>query len=170
MDLLLKRRWLTEQSTIGELFVDGTFECFILEDRTRMKCSWCSQDVVHASSSTCSMSPSGHVWVQSEKVKGATCIPLGTYRIIIDFSQRFQILMMHVLSVPMFNGIRIHPGNTSADTEGCLLPGRQRTVDKVLESKIAHGALHAKVEAALQRSDEVLLTVMLANENERASC
>ena len=103
-------------------------------------------------------------------MKGATCIPLGTYRVVIDFSARFQIRMMHVLSVPMFAGIRIHPGNVAADTEGCLLPGRQRTVDKVLESRIAHGALHAKVETALQRGDEVLLTIALANESERAVC
>ena len=135
-----------------------------------MRCSWCKMDVVSVLSTTCALSSSGHVWVQEPKIKGATCIPLGTYRIVIDFSQRFQVRMMHVLSVPMFSGIRIHPGNVAADTEGCLLPGRQRSEDKVLESRIAHGALHGKVETALQRGDEVLLTIALANEAERASC
>ena len=35
MELTLKRTWLTPRSTIGELSVDGVFECFILEDRYR---------------------------------------------------------------------------------------------------------------------------------------
>ena len=35
MKLDLIRRWLTEASTIGELYVDGVGECFVLEDRYR---------------------------------------------------------------------------------------------------------------------------------------
>ncbi len=35
MELTLKREVFTEESTIGSLYIDGKFECFILEDKDR---------------------------------------------------------------------------------------------------------------------------------------
>lgn len=39
------------------------------------------------------------------------------------------------MNVPSFEGIRIHAGNTSADTEGCLILGKNKQVGKVLNSR-----------------------------------
>ena len=35
MELRLERKWFTPRATIGELHVDGVFECFTLEDVVR---------------------------------------------------------------------------------------------------------------------------------------
>lgn len=122
MNLLLMRRWLTERSTIGELLVDGAPECFVLEDRYRLP------------------------W--ESKVPGQTCIPCGCYDIVITHSQRFKRELPLLLNVRNFQGVRIHPGNTDADTEGCLLPGRKRGPDVVTESKAAFDALFEKLQRA----------------------
>ena len=136
MNLLLHRRWLTEKSTIGELSIDGAFECFVLEDRYRL--------------------PS------EPKVYGETAIPNGRYEVRITNSPRFSAMAGHpvdlplLIGVPGYEGVRIHPGNVPADTEGCLLPGRVRGVDRVEESRLAFDALFAKLKAA---SGPVFLTI-----------
>jgi hypothetical protein len=131
--LELKRRWLTPKFTIGELFVDGVFECFIGEDRYRPP--------------------------PQPKVYGKTAIPCGTYEVRVTHSPRFQRFLPLLLKVPGFEGVRIHPGNVAADTEGCLLPGRSRRDDQVLESRLAFDALHAKVMRAQMARQPISITI-----------
>lgn len=61
-----------------------------------------------------------------EKIDGDTAIPRGRYRISVTFSNRFKRLMPLIHDVPGFDGIRIHGGNTEADTHGCPLLGQYR--------------------------------------------
>lgn len=89
MLITVKRLYKTELSTIGELLIDGVFECFTLEDKER--------DV---------------------KIKSETAIPKGTYKVIINQSNRFKRLLPLLLNVPNFEGVRIHSGNTNHNTEG----------------------------------------------------
>lgn len=114
--LELKRRWFTDHSTVGELRINGDFECFVLEDVVR-----------------------------DHKVAGQTAIPAGTYTVIIDKSTRFKRWMLHLLNVPGFAGIRVHSGNTAADTEGCLLVGATKALDAVFGSRVAYTALLNKL-------------------------
>jgi Family of unknown function (DUF5675) len=62
------------------------------------------------------------------KVKefGNTCIPEGAYELIVNYSNRFKKNMILLLKVPFFEGVRIHGGNTIADTLGCPLLGEKR--------------------------------------------
>jgi hypothetical protein len=64
-------------------------------------------------------------------------------------------------SVPGFEGIRIHPGNTDADTEGCLLPGMSLGLggESVSRSREAFEALFAKLDAAENADEEVEITI-----------
>lgn len=119
MELALRRRWLTEASTIGELYVDGERECFILEDRYRPP--------------------------PEPKVAGATCIPVGRYEVRITHSPRFGRDMPLLCDVPGFSGVRIHPGNFASDTEGCLLPGKVKHHESVQQSVAAYVELFAKL-------------------------
>lgn len=122
MELLLKRTWLTPRSTIGNLSIDGVFECFVLEDRYRPP--------------------------PEPKVPRETCIPNGRYEVVITQSPRFQRPLPLLLDVPNFKGVRIHPGNKAADTEGCLLPGLLSGADTVLQSKLAFDGLFLRLRAA----------------------
>ena len=60
------------------------------------------------------------------KVPGETAIPSGVYRLSITRSQRFQKMLPVVHDVPNFSGIRLHAGNSTADTAGCPLLGMAR--------------------------------------------
>ena len=58
------------------------------------------------------------------KYPSLTAIPEGRYRLRTTFSQRFQRNTPQLMDVPQFTGIRIHAGNTAADTDGCILLGQ----------------------------------------------
>jgi len=108
MNLRLVRETFTEESCIGRLFINEKFECYTLEDAFR-----------------------------KVKIRNETCIPVGTYEIIISYSERFMVPLPLLLRVPNFEGIRIHWGNKAADTSGCILLGTERKPDFVTGSKIA---------------------------------
>lgn len=67
-----------------------------------------------------------------------SCIPEGTYRTVLAFSNRYGKIMPRLLDVPDRDGILIHPGNTPHDTEGCILVGMSQKPDGTLmNSRVA---------------------------------
>lgn len=126
MKIEIKRLYRTENSTIGELKIDGKFECYTLEDKER--------DV---------------------KIKGETAISKGTYKVIINQSNRFKKLLPLLLNVPNFEGVRIHPGNSNHDTEGCILVGQSISKDYISKSRKAFEKLFKKMQLA----KEITLTI-----------
>jgi hypothetical protein len=116
-DFVLQRVGFDDEVTIGELSIGGHRICYVCEDAVR--------------------EVPGEP-VEKWKIKGATAIPVGRYEIKRTFSNRFQVTMPQLMAVPGFEGIRIHPGNTSADTEGCLLPGLERRARGVGSSQLAY--------------------------------
>ncbi len=141
MELLLERIERTTESTIGRLTADGEFVCFILEDTDR----GLTQAMTTAA-------------IAAKKIKGKTAIPAGRYQVIRTLSARFNKVLPLLVNVPGYEGIRIHPGNTSTDTEGCLLPGTGKGFNKVTQSRKAFEALDAKIKAALDHK-QVYITI-----------
>jgi Family of unknown function (DUF5675) len=139
MKLLLKREPSGVASTIGELFVDGDFEAFTLEDPIR--------------------EIEGEP-VELWKIKGDTAIPAGTYKVDLTMSQRFQRILPIILDVPGFEGIRIHCGNTNADTEGCPLVGSSKGVEMIYGSRLAFSKLFPKMEKAKWQGEEITIEIV----------
>lgn len=71
----------------------------------------------------------------------AKAIPAGYYSVVNSRSPKFkrELALIYSARVPASRGIRIHAGNTSKDSAGCVLVGMGRdTVDGSLtESKLA---------------------------------
>lgn len=119
--LILIRKTITDQSTIGDLSLDGVFQCYTLELSCR------KQD--------------------GKK----TCIPSGTYEVLMQWSTRFQMNTPHLQNVPGCTFIEIHPGNSAKDTEGCILLGQTQDIDWVGASRAAYKELIPKIEDRLTR-------------------
>ena len=93
------------------------------------------------------------------KVKGRSAIPEGRYAVVISFSPKFKQWLPILLGVPKFDGIRIHAGNCSEDTEGCILVGKNRLVGQVLDSRIWLHRLKQKIVEAKSRGEPVWITI-----------
>jgi hypothetical protein len=134
MELTLNRIFLGGSATIGELLINDKHLCDTLEDRVR---------------------PEG------EKVYGKTAIPEGKYEIELTHSPRFKKILPEILNVPNFSGIRIHTGNSSKDTEGCIIVGTWdgEKEDWVGSSKIAFDKLMSLLEEATNNKEKITITV-----------
>lgn len=129
MEITIIRLSKTTESTIGEMNIDGVFECFTLEDVEREAKQW-----------------------------GRTAIPKGRYELIVNFSNRFKQYMPLLLRVPNFEGVRIHSGNTAAHTEGCILVGQKRGVNVIAGSKLAYAALMKKIRV-VEKKEKIFVTI-----------
>lgn len=97
--------------------------------------------------------------VRPLKIKGETAIPAGRYKIELTYSNRFQRTLPLLLNVENYEGVRIHPGNSASNTEGCLLPGFTRKRDRVEYSRSAFELLYSFIEIAIAKKEEVYITV-----------
>lgn len=139
MKLKLKRKFQKAGFSEGKLYINDGFECYTVEDTDR------------------------HLESGGVKVQNQTAIPRGTYKVTISMSNRFKKFLIEVLDVPQFTGIRIHSGNSSKDTEGCIIVGSINARDDddwVGGSRIAYERLHARVKKALSNGEEVTLEVV----------
>lgn len=103
MKIQVFRKIFADGYTLGEMHIEGKFFAFTCEDRYR-----------------------GQDGDPALKVKNETCIDHGTYAVINTYSPHFGKVLPLLLNVPCFEGIRIHGGNTAADTEGCILIGKNQ--------------------------------------------
>lgn len=134
MELKLNRIFLSSSATIGELWANNTHLCDTLEDRVR---------------------PEG------EKIYGKTAIPEGTYEMVLSYSPRFKKILPEILNVPNFTGIRIHCGNSSANSSGCILVGTWdgEKEDWISDSKIAFNELMSLLQKAADNKEKVAITI-----------
>lgn len=127
MKIVVVRDTFTENSTIGKMLIDGAFFCYTLEDTIR-----------------------------DTKIAGETAIPYGTYKVIVNMSNRFKRLMPLLLNVPNFEGVRIHNGNTKEHTHGCILVGATKSKDFIGDSKVTFNKLMTKLNGVKDITLEVI--------------
>lgn len=87
MELTVERIYKGEDYTIGDLYVNNVWFSNTLEDKVRLLNSY------------------------EDKVYGETAIPIGRYKVVLSYSNRFKRILPEVLNVEFFKGIRIHEGN-----------------------------------------------------------
>ena len=140
MKLDVVRTQFGADATNGMLFIDGVFECFVLEDQVR----------------------------EGSKIMKETAIPLGEYEIkfrnvggfATKYNSRYGVDfhgsgMLELQDVPNFKYILIHTGNTDEHTAGCLLVGEtQQDLDKGKDGFVggsgdAYKKMYPKVRDAL---------------------
>jgi hypothetical protein len=134
MELILNRILLGNESTIGELSIDSKYFSDTLEDRVRPK---------------------------GEKVYGETAIPEGTYTVVLSYSPKFKKVLPEILNVPNFTGIRIHSGNTSADSSGCILVGEwdESKANWISNSRVTMNKLMSLLRKATNNKEQIKITI-----------
>lgn len=139
MHLTLVRDILQPERTLGLLSIDGVFNCCAIEDAVR---------------------PDG------VKIPGKTAIPYGRYQVKLTTSARFGRLLPILIGDAAFEtawkGVRIHRGNTEADTEGCIIVGRRRNATRMIASGAAEIDLVERMRRAVSRGEAITLDIVPA--------
>ncbi len=142
MEIKVKRNVFTENSTIGQMTVDGIDFCSTIEDKDRGLMQKMPLPVI-----------------SKTKVFGKTCIPYGTYEVAMTYSNRFKTYMPQILDVPGFAGIRIHVANSATDVEGCIGVGLTQENDFIGMSKAAYTKLLAAIKK-VERIEKIKIAIV----------
>lgn len=138
---------------IGHLYIDGEFFCDTLEDYDRGLDECMPLDKV-----------------AQKKISGKTAVPTGNYLIHMNVvSTRYSLIpyyqtfckgkMPRLNAVRGFNGVLIHPGNTEADSEGCILVGENKAVGMLLNSRDTWKQLYLKMLAVSNMCGTISLEI-----------
>ena len=129
MRLTLKRIANRKDYCIGKLYINGKYFCDTLEDVDRGLDDSMTEEEI-----------------KSIKVKGQTAIPVGIYTVLLTYSPKYKKVMPLINNVKGYSGIRIHSGNSSKDTEGCLLVGKNTVVGRLTDSRNTYNALFKRLQ------------------------
>lgn len=142
MELHLKRTYKGESYTIGHLYINDTYFCDTIEDKDRGLYDYMNVGEI-----------------SGIKVKHETAIPYGRYKVTLSMSNHFKKVLPEIHNVKGFTGVRIHAGNTEQDSSGCLIVGENKVKGKVINSKMTMNKLMAFLESAVERNEEINLTI-----------
>lgn len=145
MEILVKRIFKGENYTIGHLYINGTYFCDTLEDKVRNL-------------------------PREPKIYGKTAIPAGKYEIDMNtvspkfknrsWARKYKGIVPRLKNVPYFSGVLIHPGNTSVDTDGCILVGENSVAGKVLNSQKYWFILMDRLIKAKEAKEEITIQII----------
>lgn len=102
----------------------------------------------------------GGKWDKRLKVKGMTAIPEGRYLMRFTYSPKFGKRLFQLMDVPLFDGIRIHSGNSVKDTQGCILVGNNTKVGRLENSRAVLFKLEMMLKGFLGPDDLVFITIV----------
>ena len=131
-----------KESTLSHLYIDGIFQCFLLEDKIR-----------------------------EVKILKKTAIPEGVFRLRLNtwggmnktYFPKYGPIhkgMIEIADLPTFSAVYIHVGNTIVETAGCLLVGlsyiKKDGDFQVLQSVDAYKQVYKKLyEAATGKDNQI---------------
>lgn len=140
MELVLERKIHNENSTEGNLYVNGKWFCNTIEDTVRAKPG---------------------EWKKELKIYGKTAIPYGKYPVLVTWSNRFKRMLTGVFNVPDFEGIRIHNGTSELSSAGCIIVSYKDDDEnhKLINDKAAMNDLCNLVEEA-QKKEKIWLNIV----------
>ena len=128
-----------KESTLSQLYINGIFQCYLLEDKIR-----------------------------EVKIPSQTAIPKGIFSLKlntfgaknVDYKKAFGKLhegMIEITGLPNFSFVYIHTGNTIEHTAGCPLVGlsyiKKDGDYQVLQSRDAYWQVYPKLLAAAKSKD-----------------
>lgn len=154
MNILVKRVAKRASYTIGKMYINGVYFCDTCEDTDRGLTQYMSL-----------------AEIKRKKIYSRTAIPTGTYNVTMNvISPRFSKRDFYkkncdggrvprLLNVPGFDGVLIHVGNSAADSNGCLLVGKNSQVGKVLNSTNTFLALYKKLKEASLKGEKITITI-----------
>ena len=129
MRLTLKRIANKDNYCIGKLYINGKYFCDTLEDVDRgLDDSMTEADIL------------------KQKKYGQPAIATGIYTVLLTYSPKYKKVMPLINNVKGYSGIRIHSGNTSKDTLGCLLVGKNTVVGRLTDSRNTYNALYKRLQ------------------------
>lgn len=150
--LLIERKWPKAGYTVGRFYADGQRLGESLEDTDR----GLSKNM-------------GLQTILGRKVYGATAVPKGTYKVTLSYSpkfaqrvwgRRYDGLVPEILDVPGFAAVRIHPGTSAKDTEGCPLIGKNKVVGQLRDSQATYFQLMDNyLVPAFRRGEDITITI-----------
>lgn len=142
MRLRIERKYFKDKYTIGNLYVNNIFFSNTLEDKNRDE------------------NKNGKFDNGETKVYSETCIPFGTYKIIVSMSPRFGRELPRLLDVPSFEGVLIHRGNTPKDTSGCILVGENKVKGKLINSTPYEVKLVKMMKEAASKGEDITIDIV----------
>jgi len=143
VNLILDRKYIGKSYTIGDLYVDGMFFSNTLED------------VVRDLNMDGDLDDSGE-----EKIYGETAIPFGRYRVLITRSPKFKRELPEILDVHNFTSIRMHAGNSTDDTAGCILVGENKIKGHLVRSRYWETQLVERLKYFLLYGHDIWINIV----------
>lgn len=132
-----------KESTLSHLYIEGIFQCFLLEDKIRQV-----------------------------KIKSRTALPEGQFKLRLntwggmnkDYFRKYGPMhqgMIEIDNVPTFDAVYLHIGNSINDTAGCPLVGlsyiKKDGDFQVLQSRDAYRQVYPKLLAITRGEDRGLI-------------
>ena len=130
LEYKLCRIFHNDTYTIGKLYENGVYLCDVIEDVER--------DI---------------------KIADKTAIPKGTYKVIVNQSNRFKRLLPLLIDVPGFEGIRIHNGVNETSSSGCLIVGQNKIKGQVTNSRYWMNKICDTMYAAQMKGIKITITI-----------
>lgn len=163
MNIKVIRDVMTDNSTIGQLSIDGAWQCWTLELAT----------------------PKAY-----PGIKGSACVPLGKYQLTLSpFKGEVYEWMVKLVpdiakyGLPLISNIEgvsypdwtknnddipdegvhadrhvyIHIGNTKDDTLGCLLVGLNKSKDRINQSTDAFKKIYPQIVSVIQKNGPITI-------------